>query len=179
MYTRWSSPNGSSLPAAPAHGEHLDRTPSIVSPGRRSGPVPHFHASALERLQRKIERMPKTVAVIGASSNRNKYGNKALRAYERQGHAVLAINPNESVVEGHQTYPSVLDVPGPIDMATIYVQPHVAVKVLAEIAQKGIPEVWLNPGADTPEVVATARELGVRTIQACSIMGIGERPGRY
>ena len=53
----------------------------------------------------------KTVAVIGASSNRGKYGNKALRAFERQGFHVIAINPNEHEVEGHRTYPSVLDVP--------------------------------------------------------------------
>lgn len=121
----------------------------------------------------------KTIAVIGASSNRAKYGNKALRAYERQGFKVLAINPNETEVEGHRTYASVLDVPDPIDMATLYVQPDVGVRVLEEIAKKGIPEVWLNPGADEPEVVARARALGINPIMACSIMGIGDSPGRY
>lgn len=119
---------------------------------------------------------PKTVAVIGASSNRNKFGNRALRAYERQGYTVLAINPNESEVEGHRTYASVLDVPGPIDMATVYVPPEIGVIVMEELAKKKIPEVWLNPGADADEVVARARELGLQTIQACSIIAIGERP---
>lgn len=123
--------------------------------------------------------MIKTVAVIGASSNRHKFGNKALRAFEHQGHRVLAINPNEPEVEGHRTYASVLDVPGPIDMATLYVQPSVAVEVLEQIAQKGIAEVWLNPGTDSDQVVTRARELGVHTIQACSIVGIGESPWRY
>ena len=65
--------------------------------------------------------MSKTVAVIGASSNRFKFGNKALRAFLSQGFTVFAINPNEKQVEGLTTYPSVLDVPGPIDMATLYV----------------------------------------------------------
>ena len=120
--------------------------------------------------------MGRTVAVVGASSNRRKFGNRALRAFERQGFTVLAINPNEPEVEGHKTYASVLDVPGPIDMATIYVPPHVGVRVMEELARKGIPEVWLNPGADGDEVVARARELGLNTIQACSIMGIGESP---
>jgi predicted CoA-binding protein len=119
---------------------------------------------------------PKTVAVIGASSNRNKFGNRALRAYERQGYTVLAINPNEKEVEGHRTYPSVLDVPGPIDIATVYVPPEIGVGVMEELARKQIPEVWLNPGADDPLVVARARELGLKTIQACSIIAIGERP---
>jgi predicted CoA-binding protein len=118
----------------------------------------------------------KTVAIIGASSNRAKYGNRALRAYERQGYRVIPINPNEAEVEGHRTYPSVLDVPEPIDMATIYVPPEVGVRVLEDVAKKGIPEVWLNPGADEPEVVARARELGLNAVIACSIVGIGERP---
>jgi uncharacterized protein len=121
----------------------------------------------------------KTVAVIGASSNRGKYGNKALRAFERQGFHVIAINPNEEEVEGHRTYPSVLDVPEPIDMATIYVPAEVGVVVMEDLAKKGITEVWLNPGADDPAVVARARALGITPIIACSIIAIGDSPGRY
>jgi predicted CoA-binding protein len=120
--------------------------------------------------------MSKIVAVIGASSDRNKFGNRALRAFERRGFTVLAINPNEHEVEGHPTYPSVLDVPGPIDMATVYVPAHAGIKVLEQLAEKGVPEVWLNPGADDEAVVARARELGLNTIQACSIIAIGESP---
>ena len=120
--------------------------------------------------------MSKTVAVIGASSNRSKFGNRALRAFERQGFTVLAINPNEAEVEGHKTYASVLDVPGRIDMATIYVPADQGVRVMEQLAQKGVPEVWLNPGADADEVLARARELGLNTIQACSIIAIGESP---
>ena len=123
--------------------------------------------------------MPKTVAVIGASSHRYKYGNKAVRAYISQGYNVLAINPNERQVEGLRTYASVLDVPGPIDMATLYVPGHIGVRVMDDIAKKGIPEVWLNPGADDDEVVARAKALGVKVIQACSIMAIGESPTRF
>jgi predicted CoA-binding protein len=122
--------------------------------------------------------MSRRVAVIGASSNRNKYGNKALRAFARQGYTVFAINPNEREVEGYRTYPSVLDVPGEIDMATLYVPGRIGVRVLDDIAQKGIGEVWLNPGADDDAVVDRARALGLNAIQACSIMGIGESPGR-
>lgn len=120
--------------------------------------------------------MSRVVAVIGASSDRRKFGNRALRAFEKQGYTVLAINPNEPEVEGHRTYASVLDVPGPIDMATVYVPPHIGVQVVEQIARKGIPEVWLNPGADGHAVVARARELGLNAIQACSIMSIGESP---
>ena len=123
--------------------------------------------------------MARTVAVIGASSNRSKYGNKALRAFEHQGYRVIPINPHEREVEGHKAYASVLDVPDPIDVATVYVPGDVGLKVVDELAKRGIAEVWLNPGADEPEVVARARELGLKTIQACSIIAIGESPGRY
>jgi uncharacterized protein len=121
----------------------------------------------------------KTVAVIGASSNRSKYGNKALRAFAKQGYTVLPINPHEAEIEGHKTYASVLDVPGPIDMATIYVPGQIGVRIMDDLAKKGVPEVWLNPGADEDEVVARAHALGLKTIQACSIIGIGDSPGRY
>lgn len=123
--------------------------------------------------------MPKTVVVIGASNNRSKYGNKALRAFEHQGYRVIPINPHEQEVEGHRAYASVLDVPGEIDMATVYVPGHIGVKVIDELAKRGIAVIWLNPGADEPEVVARARELGLKTTQACSIIAIGESPGRY
>lgn len=122
---------------------------------------------------------PKTVAVIGASSNRNKFGNKALRAFERRGYTVIPINPNETEVEGHKTFASVLDVPGTLDMATVYVPASAGVTVMEQLAKKGVGEVWLNPGADEDEVVGRARELGLNVVQACSIIGIGESPSRY
>jgi predicted CoA-binding protein len=123
--------------------------------------------------------MARTVAVIGASSNRNKFGNKALRAFERRGYTVIPINPNEAEVEGHKTYATVLDVPEAIDLATVYVAPIAGVKVMDQLAQKGVPEVWLNPGADGAEVVARARALGLKTVQTCSIIAIGESPASY
>jgi predicted CoA-binding protein len=121
----------------------------------------------------------KTVAVIGASSNRAKYGNKALRAFERQGYKVIPINPNEAEVEGKKAYASVLDVPDTIDMATVYVPAEIGVKVMDDLARKGVGEVWLNPGADDRPVVERARALGLNTIIACSIIAIGDSPGRY
>ena len=123
--------------------------------------------------------MSKRVAVIGASSKRHKFGNKALRAFVNQGYTVIPINPNEREVEGLRTYASVLDVPGEIDMATVYVPPHIGLGIMEQLARKGVPEIWLNPGADGDDVVARARALGLKTVQACSIMGIGESPGRY
>jgi len=123
--------------------------------------------------------MSHTVAVVGASNNRHKFGNKALRAFASRGYTVFPINPRESEVEGHRAYASVLDVPGQIDLATIYVPPRIGLGIMDELAKKGIPEVWLNPGADGFDVLARARELGLKTTQLCSIIAIGESPGNF
>jgi uncharacterized protein len=123
--------------------------------------------------------MPTTVAVIGASSDRHKFGNKALRALRDKGYTVIPINPKEPEVEGEQSYASVLDVPGPIDLATFYVAPVVGMKILDEVAKKGIPEVWFNPGADAPQVVDRARALGLKSLVTCSILHVGALPSAY
>lgn len=120
--------------------------------------------------------MAKSVAVIGASSNRRKFGNRAVRAFRRQGYTVFPINPNEPEVEGLKTYASVLDVPETIDIATFYVPPHVGEKVMVEVARKGITEVWLNPGSESAALVELARSLKIQPIEACSIVAIGENP---
>lgn len=120
--------------------------------------------------------MSKTVAVVGASSDRQKFGNKALRAFKAKGYRVIPINPNEREVEGIATYSSVLDVPGPIDLATVYVQPEVGLRLLPEFEKKQIGEIWINPGADSDELLAEARRLKLNVIAACSIVGIGQDP---
>ena len=123
--------------------------------------------------------MSKTVAVVGASSSRAKFGNKALRAFLAEGYRVIPINPNEAEVEGLTTYASVLDVPERIDVATVYVQPDVTLRLLDEFATKGIPEVWINPGAEDDAVMASARQRGLPVYFACSIIGIGRNPSEF
>jgi len=119
---------------------------------------------------------PKVVAVIGASNNRRKFGNRALRAYRDQGYTVVPINPHEPEVEGLKSYASVLDVPGPIDMASFYVPPEVGEEIIGDIARKQIAEVWLNPGAESDELIARARALSIKPIVACSIVALGRNP---
>lgn len=120
--------------------------------------------------------MPKVVAVIGASNDPRKFGNRAVRAFRRHGDTVVPINPHESEVDGLKAYASVLDVPGPIDMATLYVPSEIGEQVIEEIARKKIPVVWLNPGAESAALIARARALQINPIVACSIVGIGENP---
>jgi predicted CoA-binding protein len=123
--------------------------------------------------------MHKVVAVIGASSNRSRFGNKAVRAFLHKGFSVVPISPTETEVEGLTAYRSVLEVPGDVDMATFYVRPQIGLQVIEEVAQKGIQEVWLNPGAESPELIERAKSLGIRPMASCSILAIGESPSAY
>jgi predicted CoA-binding protein len=123
--------------------------------------------------------MSKVVAVIGASSNRSKFGNKALRAFKAEGYTVIPVNPNEAEVEGMKTYPSVLEVPQSIDMATVYVPPEIGITLLPQFAKKGIAEIWVNPGAESDDLLAEAKRLELNVIAACSIIGIGRSPYQF
>ena len=118
----------------------------------------------------------KTVAVVGASNHRQKFGNKAVRAYQSAGYKVIPINPNERVVEGIPTYASVVDVPETIDMVTVYVPPDIGIGLLDGFERKQIKEIWINPGAESDELMAEARRRKLNVIEACSIIGIGHNP---
>lgn len=117
------------------------------------------------------------VMVIGASRDPGKYGNKAVRAYIRQDHEVLPVNPGADEIEGVQCYSDVTEVPGPIDRASCYLPPEKGIDILEPLAQRGdVKEFWLNPGSESPELVERAEQLGFSPIQACSIVAIGETP---
>src|SRR4051812_47263664 len=97
-----------------------------------------------------------TVAVIGASNERSKYGNKAVRAFRQRGYIVYPVNPNEATVEGFPAFTSIKDVPVRPEMITVYVRPQILLKLLPDIAAKGCDELWLNPGTESDEVLAEA-----------------------
>ena len=119
----------------------------------------------------------KTVAVIGASNDRAKFGNKAVRAFRQQGYVVYPVNLKETEIEGLSAYRSVRDVPVRPQLATVYLPPPVLLKLLPDIAARGCDELWLNPGTESDEVLAEAERLGLNVIQACSIVGVGMSPG--
>jgi hypothetical protein len=117
------------------------------------------------------------IAIIGASNRRHKYGNKAVRAYKERDDEVFPINPAQGEIEGLKAYRSVLEVPGDIDIASFYVAPDVGLKVIEEVAQKGIKKVLLNPGAESDELLQRCEELGLQATVACSIILAGRSPG--
>ncbi|MFW6060996.1 MAG: CoA-binding protein [Phycisphaeraceae bacterium] len=117
------------------------------------------------------------VMVIGASTHRDKFGNKAVRAYQRQGHDVLPVHPTAKSIEGTPAYADVRDVPGPTDRATLYLPPEKGLPVIEQLAERGdVRELWVNPGAESPPLIDKAKQLGFEVIQACSIVDIGETP---
>lgn len=123
--------------------------------------------------------MGKVVAIVGVSTDRKKFGNKALRAFIAEGYTVIPINPNQIEVEGLKSYPSVLNVPCQIDIVTVYVQPNVALKLLPDFSEKGISEIWINPGAESEELLVAAKRKDLNVILACSIVGIGRSPDDF
>ena len=90
--------------------------------------------------------MPGVVAVVGASNDRRKFGNKALRAFRHKGYTVIPVNPNEREVEGTPAVASVLDIEGPVDMVTVYVPPHVGLAVLEPGVRRNHTYVALTRG---------------------------------
>ena len=115
----------------------------------------------------------KTVAIIGASSDRSKFGNKAVRAYSARGYTVFPVNLREKEIEGIPAYSAISDVPNRPDLVSVYLPPAVLRGVLPDIAAKGCDELWLNPGTESEEVVNEANRLGLNVVQACSMVAIG------
>lgn len=119
----------------------------------------------------------KTVAIIGASADRAKFGNKSVRAHARAGYHVYPVNPREAEIEGWSAVRSVRDIPpGHLDRVSLYLPQGPALAVLDDVATRDVGEVWFNPGADDPAVLTKARALGLNVVVGCSIVALGMSP---
>lgn len=118
-----------------------------------------------------------TVAVLGASRDRRKYGNKSVRAHARAGWQVFPINPQADEIEGFRAFRSLRDVPvRPLDRVSVYVPSEIGITLLDDIAACQPREVWLNPGSESEELLSAAQRLGLPVICACSIVDVGMSP---
>jgi uncharacterized protein len=125
--------------------------------------------------------MPKrTVAILGASADRSKFGNKSVRAHLQAGYEVYPVNPKGGQIEGLAVYRSLAEVPAPrLNRISVYLPPAVGQAALAEIAAKGCDELWFNPGSETPELIAEARKMKLNAIADCSIVNLGLSPAQF
>ena len=115
-----------------------------------------------------------SIAILGASNDPNKFGNRAVRVYRELGWTVYPVNPKQAVIDGLKSYPSITDVPEPVDRASLYLPPAIGIELLDAIASRGAKELWVNPGAGSPELVARAEELGLAVVEACSIVAASD-----
>ena len=125
--------------------------------------------------------MPKpTVAILGASADRSKFGNKSLRAHLQAGYDVYPVNPKGGEIEGLCVYPTLADVPlEHLDRISVYLPPGLALAMLDEIAAAACDEAWFNPGSESPELLERARSLAIRAIADCSIVNLGFSPSDF
>lgn len=120
-----------------------------------------------------------TIAVIGASRDRSKFGNKCVRAYLASGFEVFPINLHASEIEGLRVYRHLADLPASPDRISIYLPPTTTRALLSELAEHPGAEVWFNPGAATADILAAARAAGLEVRDACSIADIGRSPAEF
>ncbi|MBN2344414.1 MAG: CoA-binding protein [Deltaproteobacteria bacterium] len=119
----------------------------------------------------------KKFAVAGASENREKYGNKVLRAYVQASRAVVPVNPGAEEVEGIPACSSIADLPEDVDALSIVTPPKVTVEVVKQALSRGIKQIWMQPGAEHPDAVASAVAAGANVIAdgACVLVALGYR----
>lgn len=121
----------------------------------------------------------RTVAILGASTEPEKFSHKAVRAYKAQGWDVYPVHPTADVIGGLPVFGSLAEVPVKLDRVTLYLPPERGLTVLEAIAAAAPAEFYVNPGAESAELLARARELGLEPIQACSIVAVGRRPEEF
>jgi predicted CoA-binding protein len=116
-------------------------------------------------------------AVVGASRNRYKYGNKVLRSYQQAGRVVYPVNPNAETVEGLTCYPDVTVLPEPVHGVSIITPPATTERIVPDIIAVGIQHVWMQPGAESSAAVTVLEAAGCSVIWggACLLVVLGFR----
>lgn len=118
-----------------------------------------------------------TFAVVGASQDRSKYGNKVLRCYLQHDLKAYAVNPKETEIEGQICVPDVVSLPEPVHGVSIITPPAVTEKILPQIAEAGIQHVWMQPGAESEKALEMGEDLGLNVIGdgSCLLVVLGYR----
>jgi len=115
--------------------------------------------------------------VVGASVDRQKYGNKVLRCYQMNGLEVVPVNPKELTVEGLATVRSVSDLPVGVESISFITPPHITEQIVSEAVEKGIKNIWMQPGAESHAAIKNCIENGINVIAdgSCILVVLGYR----
>jgi predicted CoA-binding protein len=118
-------------------------------------------------------------AVVGASVDRSKYGNKVLRCYQQYGKEVYPINARAAEVEGLKAYPSLASLPVRARAISIITPPAITEQVVRDAAAAGVTHVWMQPGAESDAAIREAEALGMTVIAGgpCLLVVLGYREG--
>ena len=113
--------------------------------------------------------------VVGASINRDKYGNKVLRCFQQSGKVVIPVNPNEAQIEGVACAATISDLPTDALSISMITPPAVTARLVPLAIEKGIKNVWMQPGAEHPDAVTLCRERGINVIAdgSCILVVMG------
>jgi predicted CoA-binding protein len=110
-------------------------------------------------------------AVVGASQDRSKFGNRVFRALRAAGYDVYPINPKGGEVEGARVYPSLADLPLIPEVVDLVVPPAVSEKVVKEAHALGVTRIWMQPGAESEAAIAYCTENGLQVVHdACAMV---------
>lgn len=104
-----------------------------------------------------------TYAVVGATTNTEKYGYTVLKDLARAHFHVVGVNPKYHEIDGIAVYPTLADVPGNVDVAVLVVPPEVGLSILPQVEEKGITRVWFQPGAESDALLAASESAGITT----------------
>ena len=115
--------------------------------------------------------------VVGASSDRSKFGNRVLRCYQEHGLTAVPVNPKEKEIEGIPCVASVADLPDVVTSISVISPPPVTERVVEQAAGKRIRNIWMQPGAESAQAVAFCREHGINVIAdgSCILVVLGYR----
>jgi predicted CoA-binding protein len=116
-------------------------------------------------------------AVVGASTNRDKYGNKVLRAFKQRALTVYPVHPREEEIEGLRCYPQLGQLPEPVRGLSLITPPQITEQIVEKAPVSGARFIWMQPGADSEAAVARAEELGLTVIAGgpCVLVALGFR----
>lgn len=106
-------------------------------------------------------------AVVGASNKKKGFGYKIYRRLKKAGYTVYPITPNYETVDGDKAYKSVLDLPEQVDVAEFIVSKPIGLKVMEEVAEAGIKNIWLQPMTRSEEIVNIAKANDINVVESC------------